>query len=71
MRAFSGDSYVALVEFSNPVRAEVLLSYGNASAAGSPHNGDQLRLFSEKRLRPVWRDRASIEAHLEMRETLP
>ena len=29
-RAFQGDSFVALVEFANPVRASALLSYGNA-----------------------------------------
>jgi len=34
-RALFGDSFVALVEFSQPVRAKVLLSYGNASQ--SPH----------------------------------
>jgi acyl-homoserine-lactone acylase len=32
--------------------------------------GDQLRLFAEKKLKPVWRTRAEIEAHLEKKETL-
>lgn len=65
-----GDSWVGIVEFGDPVRAQVLLSYGNASQPGSPHNGDQLRLFSEKRLRPAWRSREEIEANLERLETL-
>jgi len=56
------------VEFSNPVRARVLLSYGNASQPGSPFIGDQLELFSQKELRPVWRTREKIEANLESRE---
>lgn len=68
--AESGDSYVALVEFSRPVRARVLLSYGNWSQPGSRHHGDQLALFSSKELRPAWRTRAEIEAHLERREAL-
>jgi acyl-homoserine-lactone acylase len=68
LRALGGDSYVAAIEFSNPVRARVLLTYGNSSQAGSPHNGDQLELFSRKEMRPVWRARKEIEAHLESRE---
>lgn len=67
--AFGGDSYVAVVELADPVRARALLSYGNASQPGSPHAGDQLELFARKELRPVWRTRAEIEAHLEERET--
>ena len=69
-RSVGGDSYVAAVEFSNPVRAQVLLSYGNSSQPGSPHHGDQLELFSRKALRPVWRTRTEVEAHLEAREVL-
>jgi acyl-homoserine-lactone acylase len=70
-RAVGGDSYQAVVEFGDPVRAEVLLSYGNASQPGSPHRGDQLALYARKELRPVWRTRAAIEANLEAREMLP
>ncbi len=68
--AVQGDSFVALMEFGHPVRAKVLVSYGNASDPASPHDGDQLRLYSEKRLRPVWRTRPEIEAHVEAREVL-
>ena len=69
-RAAGGDSYVAVIEFSDPLRARALLSYGNASQPGSPHVGDQLELFAAKELRDVWRTRAEIEAHLAERETL-
>lgn len=69
-RALFGDSFVALVEFSQPVRAKALLSYGNASQPGSRHRGDQLALFARKQLRPVWRSRREIEANLESREVL-
>lgn len=66
--ASSGDSFVMAVEFSNPVRAQALLSYGNASQPDSPFRGDQLQLFSRKELRPVWRTREEIEANLAFRE---
>lgn len=66
--AVGGDTYVAAIEFSNPVRALALLSYGNASQPGSPHRTDQLTLFARKQLRPVWRTRQDIEAHLESRK---
>jgi acyl-homoserine-lactone acylase len=58
-------SFVAAIEFSQPVRAKALLSYGNSSQRGSPHHTDQLSYYSRKELRPVWRSRAEIEAHLE------
>ena len=63
----TGDTYFAVIEFSTPVHAEALLSYGNWSKAGSPHVEDQLRLMSKKQMRPVWRDRNDIEANLESR----
>jgi acyl-homoserine-lactone acylase len=68
--AVGGDSYVAAVEFSNPVKAQVLLSYGNATQPGSAHIGDQLELFARKQLRPAWRKRSEIEANLESREVI-
>ena len=62
-----GDSYVALIEFSNPIKARTLLSYGNATQPHSAHVGDQLELFSRKEFRPVWRMRSEVEANLETR----
>ena len=50
------------------MRARANVAYGNASQPGSPHRVDQLPLASRKELRPVWRTRADIEAHLERRE---
>jgi acyl-homoserine-lactone acylase len=67
-RAIEGDSYVAVVEFSNPVRAMVLTSYGNSTMLGSPQGGDQLQLLASQGLRPVWRSRTEIESHLAERE---
>jgi acyl-homoserine-lactone acylase len=64
----AGDTYIAAVEFAEPVRAWVLTTYGNASQPGSPHLGDQLALFARNEMRPAWRTRADIEANLEARE---
>ena len=67
-RATGGTSWVAVIEFANPVRAVSIIGYGNASRAGSPHRTDQLALFARQELKPVWRTRAEIEKHLEKRE---
>jgi len=65
----AGDTYFAVIEFSTPVHAEALLSYGNWSKKGSPHVEDQMRLLSRKEMRPIWRDRKDVEAHLEGKKT--
>lgn len=49
--AGGGDSWVGVIEFGDDIKAKVLLSYGNATQEGSPHNGDQLELFSRKEMR--------------------
>ena len=53
MEARGGGSYVAVVEFGQP---------------HPPHRGDQLELMARQELRPVWRIREEVEAHLERRE---
>ena len=68
-QTIGGDSFVAVVEFSNPVKAKVLNSYGNSTQPNSPHQTDQLEMFASQKLRPVWRSRQEIVAHLESRQT--
>jgi acyl-homoserine-lactone acylase len=63
-----GDSYIAAIEFGAIAKAKVLTVYGNATQPGSPHVGDQLDLYACGELRPAWRNRQEIEAHLEARE---
>jgi len=65
----SGDTFFAVVEFSTPIHAEGLLSYGNWSKKGSPHVEDQIKLMSRKEMRPIWKDRKDIEQHLEGKKT--
>jgi acyl-homoserine-lactone acylase len=67
-QGIAGDTYFAVIEFSTPVHAEGLLSYGNWSKKGSPHVEDQMRLLSRKEMRPIWRDRKDVEANLEARK---
>jgi acyl-homoserine-lactone acylase len=68
----SGDSYYAAMEFTpEGPRARVLTAYGNATQPHSPHNGDQLELFSQQQMRPVWRTREEVEANLSQRVELP
>jgi len=62
-----GETWVSLVEFSTPIKAVGLMSYGNASQSGSPHRSDQLKHLSDKTLRTLWTTRAEVEQHLEGR----
>ena len=64
----AGDSYIAAIEFTNPVKAKALTVYGNATQPGSPHVGDQLSLYAQGELRPVWRKPKEIKAHLESKQ---
>jgi len=58
-----GDSWVGVIEFGDKIKAKVLLSYGNATQKDSPHNGDQLELFSKKELRDAWFTKADVESN--------
>ncbi|RIV22441.1 acylase [Fibrisoma montanum] len=69
-RAVAGDSYVAVTEFGDKVRAQVSLSYGNASQPGNKHVADQFNLLSEKKLRPALLDKQDILKNLEEKEEL-
>jgi acyl-homoserine-lactone acylase len=70
LASLAGDTYIAAIEFSQPVRAQVLTTYGNASQPNSPHIDDQLPLFARNVMRPAWRTREEIMAHLEACEVL-
>jgi acyl-homoserine-lactone acylase len=65
-----GDSYIAIVEFSQPVRAQVLTAYGNATQNNNFEIDNQLQLTADQKLRPAWRMRKEIEENLIMRERL-
>jgi acyl-homoserine-lactone acylase len=66
-QAFDGDSFVAAIEFSQPVKAMALTTYGNSTQPNSS-SSNQLQLFSQQQLRPVWHLRPEVEAHLDERK---
>jgi acyl-homoserine-lactone acylase len=70
LASLAGDTYIAAIEFRQPVRAQVLTVYGNASQPNSPHIDDQLPLFARNEMRPAWRTREEVMANLEAREVL-
>lgn len=62
LRPVGGDTFVAIVELRpEGPRAEVMLSYGNASAIG-PHARDDLELMAAGRMREPLLTRERIEA---------
>ncbi len=65
-----GETWISMVEFSTPLKARGLMSYGNSSQPGSPHTNDQLRFLSDKTYRTLWVNRQDVEANLEEREWL-
>ncbi|NOW48655.1 acyl-homoserine-lactone acylase [Novosphingobium sp. SG751A] len=60
-----GETWVSMIEFSTPMKAVGMMSYGNSSQPGSPHNADQLKFLNAKTFRTLWIERKDVEAHLE------
>jgi acyl-homoserine-lactone acylase len=66
-----GDSLVIIVDFTpQGPRAESIIQYGTSNRPESPHYADQAPLFVKRQLKPVWRTREELRAHLE-REYAP
>jgi acyl-homoserine-lactone acylase len=64
-----GDGFTLAMEFSNPIRAKSLISYGECSQPNCKHHTDELPLFAAKQWRNVWRTRAEILSNLDHKET--
>lgn len=60
-RANFGNSFIAVIEFSKPLRAQVLTTYGNATQRHLVHRGDQLELHTVKEMRNALLTRKEIE----------
>jgi hypothetical protein len=61
-----GDSYVLMVDFTDAgPRSRSIINYGASSRPESPHFADQAPLFVRRELKPAWRTRDEIRAHLE------
>jgi len=68
--AVAGETFIAVIEFSEKIKAMVSLSYGNATQEGNIHRGDQLKDLSDKVLRPALLEKEDVMQYLEKKETL-
>ena len=61
----SGNSFVAVVEFGDSVRAVAIMAGGQSSDKSSPHFNDQAERYAKGDLRPVYFYRNQLEGHIE------
>ncbi len=61
----SGNSFVAVVEFGDSVRALAVTAGGESGHPGSPHFGDQAQRYATGELRPVYFYRSQLQGHVE------
>lgn len=60
-----GETWIGMIEFTTPIKAYGLMSYGNSRQRGSKHRSDQLAHLSKHEFRELWLQRSQIEANLE------
>jgi acyl-homoserine-lactone acylase len=65
MYGTSGNSFVAIVEFGERVRAKAITVGGQSGDPSSAHFSDQVQRYVEGALRDVWFYREDVEAHAE------
>ena len=61
----SGNSFVAVVEFGDSVRARAVTAGGLNNDPSSPHFNDQAERYATGNLRPVYFYRSQLEGHIE------
>jgi acyl-homoserine lactone acylase PvdQ len=62
-----GETWVAMIEFSTPVKAYGVLSYGNSREKGTAHHADQIEDVSRGEFRELLLRREQIEADTRLR----
>ena len=68
IKVLGGDSYVLIAEWDKDgkVSSRSIHQFGSASTEPeSPHYADQVPLFAQRKLKPIWFDEADIRANLE------
>ncbi len=58
-----GETWIGMIEFTTPVKAFGLMSYGNSRQRGTKHRSDQLAHLSKHEFRELWLQRKQIEAN--------
>ncbi len=61
----SGNSFVAVVEFGDSVRAKAITAGGESGDPASPHFNDQAERYSKGQLRDVYFYRSQLTGHIE------
>ena len=59
-----GETWIGMIEFTTPVKAYGLMTYGNSRQRGTKHRSDQLELLSKHQFRELWLQRAQIQANI-------
>jgi acyl-homoserine-lactone acylase len=59
-----GETWIGMIEFTTPIKAYGLMSYGNSRQRGTKHRSDQLVHLSKHEFRELWLTRAKVEANL-------
>ena len=65
-----GETWISMVEFSDPIKAMGLMTYGNSRQGGTPHYNDQLHMLAEGEFRTLWLTREEVEANTARRVEL-
>jgi acyl-homoserine-lactone acylase len=65
-----GETWIGMIEFTTPIKAYGLMSYGNSRQRGTKHRSDQLGHLSKHEFRELWLQRSQIEANLEEKTEL-
>ncbi len=61
--AVVGASYMAVVEFSDPVRSRSVMPFGASGRRDSPHFFDQAQLYATKQFKPAWYSSDEVLKH--------
>ena len=65
MYGTSGNSFVAVVEFGDKVRAKAVTAGGESGHPGSPHFDDEAQRYSTGNLREIYFRRSQLKGHTE------
>lgn len=58
-----GEIWISMVEFSDPIKAFGLMTYGNSRQPDSRHRDDRIEMFAEGKFRKLWLASEEVEAN--------